>query len=158
MFSSKPGKNLRICECILTTIETHPELCHIPPNPDLRSGAKHEGHLMTLLPTSLRSAGLCALLTAQVISAQMILVQPAQAGVIERACRNSDRSAASPALCRCIQKVANVQLTSSERKTVSKWFGDPHQAQVVRQSSNHRDEQLWERYKLFGDTAAKTCG
>lgn len=139
-------------------IESRRLFRHIPPNPDLRSGAKHEGHLMTLLPTSLRSAGLCALLTAQVISAQMILVQPAQAGVIERACRNSDRSAASPALCRCIQKVANVQLTSSERKTVSKWFGDPHQAQVVRQSSNHRDEQLWERYKLFGDTAAKTCG
>ncbi|MFT6457349.1 MAG: hypothetical protein ACJARR_001149 [Pseudophaeobacter arcticus] len=121
-------------------------------------GLKHKGHLMKLLPTSLRSAGLCAVLAAQVFSAQIVLVQPAQAGAIERACRSSDRSAASPSLCRCIQKVANVQLTSSERKTVSKWFGDPHQAQVVRQSSNRRDEQLWERYKLFGDTAAKTCG
>lgn len=113
---------------------------------------------MKMLPTSLRSAGLCAVLAAQVFTAQIVFVQPAQAGVIERACRSSDRSAANPSLCRCIQKVANVQLTSSERKTVSKWFGDPHQAQVMRQSSNHRDEQFWERYKLFGDTAAKTCG
>jgi hypothetical protein len=121
-------------------------------------GLNFEGHLMTLLPTSLRSAGLCAVLAAQVFTAQMVLVQPAQAGAIERACRSSDRSAVSPSLCRCIQNVANVQLTSSERKTVSRWFGDPHQAQVVRQSSNHRDEQLWQRYKLFGDTAAKICG
>ncbi|KPD13746.1 hypothetical protein [Phaeobacter sp. 11ANDIMAR09] len=113
---------------------------------------------MTFLPTSLRAAGLCALLSAQVFAAQIVFVQPAEAGVIERACRSSDRSAANPSLCRCIQKVANVQLTSAERRTVSKWFGDPHQAQVVRQSSNWRDEQLWERYKLFGDTAAKTCG
>lgn len=113
---------------------------------------------MTLLPTSLRSAGLCALLAAQVFTAQIALVQPAEAGVIERACRSSDRSAANPSLCRCIQKVANARLTATERRTVSKWFGDPHQAQVVRQSSNYRDEQLWERYKLFGDTASKTCG
>lgn len=113
---------------------------------------------MTLLPTSLRSAGLCAVLAAQVFTVQVALVQPAEAGAIERACRSSDRSAANPSLCRCIQKVANVKLTSLERKTVSKWFDDPHQAQVVRQSSNHRDERLWERYKLFGDTAAATCG
>lgn len=113
---------------------------------------------MTSLPTTLRRAGLCVALTAQVFTAQLVFVQSAQAGAIERACRSSDRSAANPALCRCIQKVANVRLTISERKTVSKWFGDPHQAQVVRQSSNSRDEHLWERYKLFGDTAAKTCG
>ncbi|MCD9149482.1 hypothetical protein [Pseudophaeobacter flagellatus] len=113
---------------------------------------------MRLLPTFLRPAGLCAVLAAQVLTAQIVFVQPAQAGVIERACRNSDRIAASPALCNCIQKVANQQLSSSERRTVSKWFADPHQAQVVRQSSNSRDERLWLRYKVFGDTAAKTCG
>lgn len=82
----------------------------------------------------------------------------AEAGAIERACRQSDRSAASPSLCNCIQKVANRSLTRSERKTVSKWFADPHQAQVVRQSSNHSDERLWERYKAFGDHATRSCG
>ena len=113
---------------------------------------------MTLPLFSLRRAGLCAVLAVQVLTVELLSPQPANAGVIERACRQSDRSAASPSLGRFIQKVANIQLTSSDRKTVSKWFGDPHQAQVVRQSSNHRDEQLWERYKLFGDSAAKTCG
>lgn len=117
---------------------------------------------MTLPYPSLRRAGFCALLAAQVFAvqtvAQFAMTQPAQAGVIERACRSSDRSAANPSLCRCIQKVANARLTVGERKTVSKWFDDPHQAQVVRQSSNARDERLWERYKLFGATAAKTCG
>lgn len=113
---------------------------------------------MSLSLFSLRRAGLCAVLAAQVFAAQGFLVQTAEAGVIERACRNSDRAAANPSLCRCIQKVANHSLTASERKTVSKWFGDPHQAQVIRQSSNARDERLWERYKLFGATAAKTCG
>lgn len=84
--------------------------------------------------------------------------QPVEAGVIERACRQSDRSAANPTLCGCIQRVANKKLTRSERKTVSKWFSDPHQAQIIRQSANRKDEQLWERYKSFGDTAAKVCG
>lgn len=107
---------------------------------------------------ALRRAGICAVLAVQGLTAQAVFVQPAQAGVIERACRNSDRAAANPALCSCIQKVADHSLTAGERKTVSKWFGDPHQAQVVRQSSNARDERLWERYKLFGATAAKTCG
>jgi|Transcript_2948 hypothetical protein len=113
---------------------------------------------MNLPLPSLRHAGLCAVLAAQVFTAQVAFVQPAEAGAIERACRSSDRRAANPALCSCIQKVANARLTMSERKTVSKWFGDPHQAQVVRQSSNSRDEHLWERYKRFGATAAKTCG
>ena len=113
---------------------------------------------MTLPLFSLRRAGLCAVLAAQVLASQSLLLRPAEAGVIERACRNSDRAAANPALCRCIQRVANSSLTAGERRTVSKWFNDPHQAQVVRQSDNARDERLWERYKLFGDTAAKTCG
>lgn len=82
----------------------------------------------------------------------------AEAGAIERACRQSDRTAASPGLCNCIQKVANRSLTASERKKVSKWFADPHQAQVVRQSSNRSDERLWLRYKAFGDHAARSCG
>ncbi|AZV79160.1 hypothetical protein EBB79_15600 [Parasedimentitalea marina] len=82
---------------------------------------------------------------------------PAQAGLIERACRQADRTAASRSMCSCIQQVANTSLSRSERKTVAKWFDDPHQAQVVRQSSRSSDEQLWRRYKAFGDRAARTC-
>ncbi len=82
---------------------------------------------------------------------------PAQAGLIERACRQADRTAATPAKCSCIQQVANSSLTRSERKKVARWFDDPHQAQVVRQSSRSDDEQLWLRYRAFGERAARTC-
>ncbi|MFW8635286.1 hypothetical protein [Cribrihabitans pelagius] len=81
----------------------------------------------------------------------------AGAGVIENACRQSNRSA-PPALCGCIQQVASHSLTRAEQRTVSKWFRDPHQAQVVRQSSRRSDERLWLRYKAFGATAARACG
>jgi len=87
----------------------------------------------------------------------VITPPPAQAGLIERACRQADRTAATPAKCSCIQQVANSSLTRSERKKVARWFDDPHQAQVVRQSSQHGDEQLWLRYKAFGERAARTC-
>jgi len=83
---------------------------------------------------------------------------PADAGVIERACRQSNRTAASPQLCRCIQGVANRSLNMLERRKVARWFVDPHQAQEVRQSDHRRDEELWERYKAFGERAARVCG
>ena len=78
-------------------------------------------------------------------------------GVIDRACRNSDRSA-SAQLCSCIQKVANSSLNLTERRKVAKWFSDPHRAQEIRQSDRRSDEVLWKRYKAFGDKARKTCG
>ncbi|MEL0439203.1 hypothetical protein [Phycobacter sp. K97] len=87
-----------------------------------------------------------------------ISLPAAQAGVIEQACRNSERAYQKAGLCSCIQAVANQRLTRAERVTVSKWFADPHQAQVVRQSDRRSDEQLWERYKAFGETAARACG
>lgn len=80
------------------------------------------------------------------------------AGVIDRACRASDRPAASPQLCRCIQRVANKSLNVSERRRVAKWFKDPHQAQQARQSDRSADERLWKRYKEFGQKARESCG
>jgi hypothetical protein len=80
------------------------------------------------------------------------------AGVIDRACRASDRPAASPQLCRCIQGVANRSLNASERRKVAKWFSDPHRAQEIRMSDRRSDEALWERYKAFGQKARATCG
>ncbi len=79
-------------------------------------------------------------------------------GVIDRACRKADRTAASPQLCSCIQKVANSSLNLVERRKVAKWFSDPNRAQQVRQSDKSRDEALWKRYKAFGVRAEKTCG
>ncbi|MDK3017529.1 hypothetical protein [Pseudodonghicola flavimaris] len=87
-----------------------------------------------------------------------VTTSPAAAGVIERACRDSNRSAASPQLCSCIQNVAERSLNASDMRKVARWFADPHQAQVVRQSSRTSDAKLWQRYRAFGDRAAQICG
>lgn len=99
-------------------------------------------------------------LTAAACAALLAGLMPAgaQAGSIERACRQSDRTAASPRLCRCIQQVADRSLSRGEQRTVAKWFSDPHRAQVVRQSDRRSDERLWLRYKAFGEHAAQSCG
>ncbi|MFV0512698.1 MAG: hypothetical protein ACK5MY_03535 [Jhaorihella sp.] len=89
----------------------------------------------------------------------MVAPEPASAGlgVIDRACRQSNRPAATPQMCGCIQEVANSTLNRTERRKVARWFKDPHQAQVVRQSDRRSDAELWERYQAFGDLAARTC-
>lgn len=97
--------------------------------------------------------------TALLAAGALVCLQslPVQAGVIDRACRKSDRPASSQ-LCSCIQQVAEVSLSRSEQKRVAKWFDDPHQAQVVRMSDRRSDERLWERYKVFGERAQQFCG
>lgn len=86
-------------------------------------------------------------------------VEAAQAaGAIERACRQSDRRAASASLCRCIQTVAETRLSRSDRRVVSKWILDPQEAQNISRSDRRSDERLWERYKRFGAAAARSCG
>lgn len=82
----------------------------------------------------------------------------ASANAVERACRQLDRSSATPARCACVGKVASQKLSASERRKVAGWFSDPHQAQVVRQSDRRRDEKLWARYRAFGDAAERACG
>lgn len=81
----------------------------------------------------------------------------ADAGVIKRACQKADRPGATVALCSCIQSVADQKLTRRDKRRVAKWFADPHQAQVTRQSNHWADEQLWLRYRDFGEHASKVC-
>ncbi|GAA0294609.1 hypothetical protein [Rhodovulum strictum] len=83
---------------------------------------------------------------------------PALAGPIERACLGSDRPGVSRGVCGCIQQAANVTLSASDQRQAAKFFRDPHQAQVVRQSKSDRDSQFWQRYKRFGATAEAYCG
>ena len=82
----------------------------------------------------------------------------AQAGVIERACLQSDRRAASRPLCDCIQKAADATLSGSDQRLAAKFFKEPHMAQEIRQSNNSQHEIFWQRYKTFGSTAASYCG
>ncbi len=84
-------------------------------------------------------------------------VSQADAGRIERACKASDRNAASSALCRCIQKAANAKLTFSDRRLAAKFFKKPDLAQETRQSDDPRKERFWKRYKSFSAHAAKVC-
>jgi hypothetical protein len=88
----------------------------------------------------------------------MALATPVtSAGVIERACKKMDRKAATPSTCRCVQRVANKELSRSDRRKAAKFFKDPHLAQVARQSDNRSTEEFWLRYKSFGKKAGQVC-
>ncbi len=94
-----------------------------------------------------------------VVSASLLVASTlaAAAGPIERACNRSDRSAANPRLCACIQEAADLTLSRSDQNRAARFFRDPHEAQEVRQSDRRRDEEFWERYRAFGDTAEAFC-
>jgi hypothetical protein len=98
-----------------------------------------------------------AVLSVAVMSSVAPIPANAGLGVIDRACRKSDRTAATPQLCSCIQKVANSNLSMIERRKVAKWFKNPRKAEQVRMSDRTSDEELWQKYKSFGKLARKTC-
>ncbi|MFT4150698.1 MAG: hypothetical protein QM656_10925 [Paracoccaceae bacterium] len=77
-------------------------------------------------------------------------------GAIQSACMRSDRGA-SPALCGCIQQVANMTLRGADQRRAAKFFRDPDQAQEVRMSKRDSDNEFWARYKAFGDAAEAYC-
>lgn len=81
----------------------------------------------------------------------------ALAGPIETACNRSDRAAASPAMCGCLQQVADMTLRGADQKRAAKFFTDPEQAQEVRMSTSDRDNAFWDRYTNFGATAEAYC-
>lgn len=78
-------------------------------------------------------------------------------GPISKACLKSGRKAANARLCGCIQGVANRDLSSSDQRRAVKFFADPHEAQVVRQSDNPGNEAFWQRYKAFAGRAEQVC-
>ncbi|SDW18772.1 hypothetical protein [Roseicitreum antarcticum] len=81
----------------------------------------------------------------------------AAAGPIENACNSSERPQAHRALCRCIDSIADMTLTRSEQRQVARFFSDPQRAQDVRMSKTTRDNELWARYRAFGDLAEARC-
>ena len=81
----------------------------------------------------------------------------AGADVIERACIQADRKAASRPLCNCVQQVADITLSSKDQRLASTFFKDPHRAQEVRQSDSKSMESFWKRYKEFGASAERYC-
>ena len=78
-------------------------------------------------------------------------------GDIGRACMGAGREAASPALCSCVQQVANQSLNKTDQSRAAAFFDEPEKAQSVRQSDATRDDAFWDRYRAFADRAAAMC-
>ncbi|EBA13000.1 hypothetical protein RCCS2_03924 [Roseobacter sp. CCS2] len=78
-------------------------------------------------------------------------------GDISRACLEADRRAASPALCSCVQQVANQSLSGSDQARAVTFFENPQLAQDTRQSDRRGDERFWDRYRAFTDLASEIC-
>lgn len=78
-------------------------------------------------------------------------------GDISEACLAADRRAASPALCSCVQQVANQSLSGADRSRAAAFFADPQLAQNTRQSDRASDERFWQRYKAFTELATQIC-
>lgn len=79
-------------------------------------------------------------------------------GPVKSACEQAGRAAASDRLCGCIQAVANATIPSRGDQTrAARFFDDPNEAQVIRQSNRPGDEAYWRRYRAFVDAAETTC-
>ncbi len=94
---------------------------------------------------------------AAVAAACFLWAGGAAAGPVEKACLKSGSSAASPALCGCIQQVADMTLSGDDQKMAARLIKDPDKAQEIRTSDNARHEAFWLRYKSFGETAESFC-
>jgi hypothetical protein len=87
----------------------------------------------------------------------MFVASAATAGPISSACNQSNRQAATPSLCSCIQRVADRTLQGSDQRRVASFFRDPDKAQLVRMSQKRTDDAFWERYSRFGQQAEASC-
>lgn len=89
-----------------------------------------------------------------------VLIAPAaaQAGsAISGACMNSERGAGAQALCACIQSVADAVLSPAEQKRGAQIILQPHKSQEIRASARQSDSVFWEKWRVFGETAAEYC-
>lgn len=76
---------------------------------------------------------------------------------VGKACLSSQRGAGQQLLCRCIQRAADQTLTRRDQRRAADFFKDPDLAQTVRRSDSRRDEDFWDRYEKFSDTARRFC-
>ena len=99
-----------------------------------------------------------SVLKPAVAVAAILMTAPfAVAGPVDNACVRSERGARNPALCGCIQQVANQTLSRTDQRRAASFFRDPHEAQEVRMSKSDRDNAFWARYKRFASRAEAYC-
>ncbi len=84
--------------------------------------------------------------------------RPSASGDISQACMAANRAAASPALCGCVQQVANQTLSARDRGHVADFFGDPEEAHAMRIDDSDYADAFWERYQNFVRTTETVCG
>lgn len=85
------------------------------------------------------------------------VVSRAVSGPILAACLSAGRTGATRERCGCVQSVANTSLSSGDQRLGASFFSDPHRAQEIRQSDSSANAAFWERWKAFGDEAARIC-
>lgn len=73
-------------------------------------------------------------------------------GPIGTACMETDRRAANPRLCSCVQRAASDHLTGAEQRRAAEFFTDPEKAQDARGSG-----RFWTRYRQFSSAAERRC-
>jgi hypothetical protein len=96
-------------------------------------------------------------MTKYFLTAALVLAgTSAFAGPIDRACLRAGRTA-DPALCGCIQQVADSMLSRSDQRRAAKFFEEPELAQETRVSDRASDEDFWLRYKGFAQAAEAYC-
>ena len=78
-------------------------------------------------------------------------------GPVKSACEQAGRNAASDRLCGCVQAVADRTLGRRDQQRAARFFDDPQEAQVVRQSDRRGDEAYWRRYRTFVTAAELRC-
>jgi hypothetical protein len=78
-------------------------------------------------------------------------------GRLESTCLASGRAAANPAMCGCVQAVADRELSRSDQRLAASFYADPQRAQDIRQSDNPAHRAFWTRYRAFGDQVERRC-
>ena len=95
---------------------------------------------------------------ALVLAALLAPATPAAAGTaIASACMGSERGAGATQLCGCIQKVADAVLSPAEQARGAQIILEPHMSQEVRASAQRSDAAFWEKWQVFGASAADHC-
>jgi|SRR6056297_561714 len=82
---------------------------------------------------------------------------PVASGPVSDACLASGRKARSPALCGCVQAVANDTLSGGDQRRAVGFYRDLQSAQDTRQSDRPRDERFWEAYTAYAERAERVC-
>lgn len=82
----------------------------------------------------------------------------ARANPIERACVQSSRGAADPAMCGCIGSAARRTLTAAQMRIGARFFDNPDRAQEIRQSDRRQHAAMWQAWRHFGEVAERMCG